>query len=100
MMTLYARQQKTHRGQEQALGLCGRRQGRDDLRESTGTCMLPHVKPMAGASSTPEAGHAKPVLGTTRRDGWGRGGEGAQDGGTRAPAGESHQCVAKTTTML
>ena len=31
--TLYARQQKRHRCKEQTLGLCGRRQGWDDLRE-------------------------------------------------------------------
>ena len=33
MMTLYVRQQKRHRCKEQTLGLCGRRQGWDDLRE-------------------------------------------------------------------
>ena len=33
MMTLYARQKKRHRYKEQTLGLCGRRQGWDDLRE-------------------------------------------------------------------
>ena len=33
MMTLYARQQKTHRCKEQTFGLCGRKQGWDDLRE-------------------------------------------------------------------
>ena len=32
-MTLYARQQKRHRCKEQTFGLCGRRQGWDDLRE-------------------------------------------------------------------
>ena len=32
-MTLYARQQKRHRYKEQTFGLCGRRQGWDDLRE-------------------------------------------------------------------
>ena len=32
-MTLYARQQKRHRCIEQYFGLCGRRQGWDDLRE-------------------------------------------------------------------
>ena len=32
MMTLYARQQKSHRCKEQTFGLCGR-QGWDDLRE-------------------------------------------------------------------
>ena len=33
MMTLYVRQQKRHRYKEQTFGLCGRRQGWDDLRE-------------------------------------------------------------------
>ena len=33
MITLYARQQKRHRYIEQSFGLCGRRQGWDDLRE-------------------------------------------------------------------
>ena len=33
MMTLYARQQKRHKCIEQSLGLCGRRQGWDDLIE-------------------------------------------------------------------
>ena len=32
MMTLYARQRKRHRCKEQTFGLCGRRQGWDDLR--------------------------------------------------------------------
>ena len=33
VMTLHVRQQKRHRYKEQTLGLCGRRQGWDDLRE-------------------------------------------------------------------
>ena len=33
MITLYARQQKRHRGIEQSFGLCGRRRGWDDLGE-------------------------------------------------------------------
>ena len=32
-ITLYVRQQKRHRYIEQSFGLCGRRQGWDDLRE-------------------------------------------------------------------
>ena len=31
-MSLYARQQKSHRCKEQSFGLCGRRRGWDDLR--------------------------------------------------------------------
>ena len=33
MMTLYVRQQNRHRCKEQTFGLCGRRQGWDDLRD-------------------------------------------------------------------
>ena len=33
MMTLYVRQQNRHRHKKQTFGLCGRRQGWDDLRE-------------------------------------------------------------------
>ena len=32
-ITLYVRQQKSHRGIEQSFGLCGRREAWDDLRE-------------------------------------------------------------------
>ena len=34
IMTLYARQQKSHRCKEQTVGLCGERWEWDDLRES------------------------------------------------------------------
>ena len=44
MMTLYVRQQKRHGCKEQIFGLCGRRQGWDDLRDSTETRILPNVK--------------------------------------------------------
>ena len=43
MMTLYMRQQKKHRYIEQTFGLCGRRRGWDDLRDSTETCISPSV---------------------------------------------------------
>ena len=33
MIALYARQQKRHRYKEQTFGLCGRRQGWEDLKE-------------------------------------------------------------------
>ena len=33
MITVYARQKKRHRCTEKNFGLCGRRQGWDDLRE-------------------------------------------------------------------
>ena len=32
-MTLFAREQKKHRCKEQTFGLCGRRQGWDELKE-------------------------------------------------------------------
>ena len=46
-MTLYVRQQRRHRCKEQTFGLCGRRQGWDDLREYHGnmyiiTCEIDH----------------------------------------------------------
>ena len=44
---LYARQQKkkiTDRCKEQALGLCGRRGGWDDLRGISLKCTLPYIK--------------------------------------------------------
>ena len=33
MITLYAREQKRHRGIEQSFGLCGRGKGQDDMGE-------------------------------------------------------------------
>ena len=33
MMTPYTREQKRHRCKEQSFGLCGKRQGWDDLRK-------------------------------------------------------------------
>ena len=44
IMTLYARQQKRHRDKEKTFGLCERRRGWDDLKESIETYILPYVK--------------------------------------------------------
>ena len=44
MMTLYARQQNRHRSKEQTFGLCGRKRGWDNLKNSIETCILPYVK--------------------------------------------------------
>ena len=56
---------------------------------------------MTTASWMHEAGHSKACSGTTQRDGVGRevGGE-FRMGDTRAPIGDSCQCVAKSTTIL
>ena len=44
MMTLYARQQKRHRYKEQTFGLCGRRRGWIDLKDSAEICISPYMK--------------------------------------------------------
>ena len=56
---------------------------------------------MTSASWMHEAGHSKVVF-SDNPEGWGGEGcgKGIQDGGTRAPMGDSCQCVAKTTTIL
>ena len=56
--TLYVRQQKRHRCKEQAFGLCGRRQGWDDLRESIETCILAYVKWFASPGTIYETGRS------------------------------------------
>ena len=60
-ITLYARHQKRHRFKEQTFGLCGRRRGWDDLRDSIETCILPYVKQMTSPSLMHETGHSKLV---------------------------------------
>ena len=56
---------------------------------------------MTSANTMHEAGHSKSVL-WDNPEGWdGEGGRrGAQNGETRAPAGDSCQCMAKTTTIF
>ena len=60
-ITLYAKQQKRHRCKEQTFGLCGRRRGWDDLKDSITTCILPYVKQITSLGLTHEAGHSGPV---------------------------------------
>ena len=80
--TLYARQQKRHRREEQTFGLCGRRWGWDDLREQHWNMYITICKTDGPVPSwMHEAGHPSWCSGTTQRDGEG-GGKGVQDGGT------------------
>ena len=81
-MTLYARQQKRHRCTEQSFGLCGRKQGWDDLRDSIETCILSYVEQIDSSGSTHETGHSGPVH-WDDPEGWDGegGGRGVQDGG-------------------
>ena len=51
----------THRGEDQAFGLCGSRQGWDGLRGSTETRILPCVRQTTSPSSTHELGPPKPL---------------------------------------
>ena len=44
MITLYAKQQKRHRGIEQSFGLCGRGRGWDIWENGIETCKLSYVK--------------------------------------------------------
>ena len=71
-MTLYARQQKRHRCKEQTFGLCGRRQGWDDLREQHWnmyiiTCEIDHKSRFDARDRVLRAG----ALGWPRGMGWG-----------------------------
>ena len=59
-MTLYVRQQKRHRCKEQTFGLCGRRQGWDDLRDIE-TCILPYMKYITIPGSMHKTGHSRKV---------------------------------------
>ena len=56
MMILYERQQRRQRDKEQTFGLCGRRQGWDDLRDSIETCILPYVKQITNRGLMHETG--------------------------------------------
>ena len=82
MTTLYVRQQKRHRYKEQTFGLCGRRWGWDDWKNSIETRILPYVKQMTSPSSMHETGHSNPVH-WNNPEGWdGEAGEkGFQDAG-------------------
>ena len=58
-MNLHARQQKRHKYKEQSFGLCGRRQGWDDL--SAETCIFSYVKHIASPGSMHETGCSRLV---------------------------------------
>ena len=82
-MTLYARQQKRHRYEEQTFGLCGRRQGWDDLREQhwnmyISICEIDDQSKFDAWSRALRAG----ALGQPRGMGWGGKWKGVQDEGT------------------
>ena len=81
MMTLYTRQQKRHRYKEQTFGLCGRRQGWDDLKNSIETCILPYVKQIASPGLMHETGRSG-LMHWDDPEGWDGegGGSGVQDG--------------------
>ena len=81
MMTLYARQQKRHRCKKQYVGLCGRRRGWDDLRESIGTCILSYMKQITSPGSMHETG-CSGLVHWDDPEGWNRegGGKEGQDG--------------------
>jgi len=69
-MSLYARQQKRHRCKEQTFGLCGRRQGWDDLRDSIETCILSCVTYITSPGSMRQGARGW-CTGMTLRDGMG-----------------------------
>ena len=100
-MTLYARQQKRHRCKEQTFGLCGRRQGWDDLRDSIETCILSYVKQIASPGSMHTTGCSGLVL-WDDPEGWDGegGGRGVQDGEHMRTRGGSMSVYGRTTTRL
>ena len=99
--TLYARQQKRHRREEQTFGLCGRRWGWDDLREQHWNMYITICKTDGPVPSwMHEAGHPKLVL-WDNPEGWGgrwKGGSGWGDTCTHVI--DSCWCMAKTTIIL
>ena len=91
-----------HRCKEQAFGLCGRRQGWDDLRESIETCILAYVKWFASPGTIYETGRSG-LVHWGNPEGWDMGrevGGGFRMGDTCIPMADSCQCMAKTTTIL
>ena len=91
--TVYARQQKRHRYKEQTFGLCGRRQGWDDLREQHWNlyitiCEIDQQSKFDAWNRALQVG----ALGQPR----GLGGM----GDTCTPVADSCQCIIKTTTIL
>ena len=73
MMTLYVRQQKRHRCKEQSFGLCGRRQGWDDLREQHWNMYITICKKDDRCKFDAWSRALKAIsLGNPRGMGWGR----------------------------
>ena len=83
-VTLYAKQKKRHRCTEQTFGLCGRRRGWDDLRDSIKTCILSSVKQIASPGWMHETSPRGWCTGMTQRDGMGWRSEGCSGWGTHA----------------
>ena len=81
MITLYARQQKRHRCEEQTFGLCGRRQGWDDLREQHRNMYNIICEIVSSPGSMHETGCSGPVH-WDDLEGWDgeKGERGVQDG--------------------
>ena len=101
MTNLYAKQPKRHRCKEQTVGLCGRRQGWDDLREQ-------HWNMYIAICETDRQSRFD-AWGRVLRAGslgwpWGMGGEGGgrgvQDGGHMYTRGWFMSMYGKTTTIL
>ena len=85
-MTLYARQQKRHRYKEQTVGLCGRRQGWDDMKEKHWNMYITicEIDCQSKFNAWNMALKAS-ALGQPWGMGWGGRREGVQDGDTCTP---------------
>ena len=96
-MTLYARQQKRHRYKEQTFGLCGRRQGWDDLKKIALTHVYYHMWNRSPVQVQCMRQSAQGwCTGITLRDGIGREvGGGFRMGNTCTPMADSCQCMSK-----
>ena len=96
MTTLYTRQQKRHRCQEQTFGLCGRQWGWDDLGEQHWNMYITICETDDQSKFDAWNRALKPgALGQPRGMGWG-GWKGVRDGGdTCTPVADSCQCMAK-----
>ena len=101
MITLYVRQKKRHKCTEQTFGLCGIRQGWDDLTDSIETCILSIVKQITSPGLMCETSAQGWCTRMTQRDGMGREvGGGFRMGNTCKSMADSCQCMVKTTTIL
>ena len=101
MITLYARQQKSHRCIEQSFGLCGRGKGGMIWENDIETCIIPYKKRIASSGSMEDSG----CLGLVHWDdpeGWYRegGGSGFQDGEHVYTCGRFMLMYGKTNTIL